>query len=72
MKPIAIIYGSSDGNTKDVAKKLAKKLVDAEVILIDVAKASTTDFETYSNLIFGTSTWGLVIYKMIGMDFYPN
>lgn len=58
MKPIAIIYGSSGGNTKDVAKKIAKKIVDTEVALIDVSKASTTDFETYSNLILGTSTWG--------------
>ncbi|MBV5283824.1 MAG: flavodoxin [Paludibacter sp.] len=58
MKPIAIIYGSSGGNTKDVAKKIAKKLVNAEVTLIDVSKASVTDFETYSNLILGTSTWG--------------
>lgn len=58
MKSIAIIYGSSGGNTKDVAKKLAKKLANVEVTLIDVSNASITDFEIYSNLILGTSTWG--------------
>ncbi len=59
MKPIAIIYGSSGGNTQDVATRIAKRLAGTEVILIDVSKANVTDFEIYSNLILGTSTWGV-------------
>jgi len=58
MKPIAIIYGSSGGNTQAVAGKLAKQLGEAQVTLLDVAKIQTTDIEAYSNLILGTSTWG--------------
>ncbi len=58
MKPIAIIYGSSGGNTKGVADKLVKQLGDAQVNLFDVAKIKTTDLEAHANLILGTSTWG--------------
>jgi len=58
MKPIAIIYGSSGGNTQAVAGKLAKQLGEAQVTLLDVAKIKTTDIEVHSNLILGTSTWG--------------
>ncbi len=58
MKPIAIIYGSSGGNTKSVADKLAKQLGDTEVVLFDVSKIKPADLEPYANLILGTSTWG--------------
>ncbi len=58
MKPIAIIYGSSGGNTQAVAGKLAKQLGETQVTLLDVAKIKTIDIEAHSNLILGTSTWG--------------
>lgn len=59
MKTIAIFYGSSTGNTKDVAESIRKKLNGNEVLLIDVAKAKVEDFNQYNNLILGTSTWGM-------------
>ncbi|MFT3738905.1 MAG: flavodoxin domain-containing protein [Breznakibacter sp.] len=59
MKPITIIYGSSSGNTQSVAKDIKEKLAMYDVNLLDVAKASAKDVEAASNLILGTSTWGV-------------
>lgn len=52
-----IFYGSSVGNTRFVAEKLAKLLPEAE--LNPVEKATQSDIEKYPFLILGTSTWGI-------------
>lgn len=57
MKPIAIIYGSTGDNTKNVAKKIAAKIPGST--LFDVATLKTSELENYDNLILGTSTWGI-------------
>ena len=59
MSKIAIIYGSSSGNTQNVAETMAEKLSGEDVTLLDVAKVNIKDIEEYPNLILGTSTWGL-------------
>ncbi len=56
MSKIAILYGSSTGNTESVAKQLAEKL-GADVF--DVVDNPTEKLGEYNNLIFGTSTWGI-------------
>jgi flavodoxin I len=57
MKQIAIIYGSSTGNTKEIAATIARKLA-GNVTLLDADKLKAGDLEAYPNLILGTSTWG--------------
>lgn len=57
MKPIAIVYGSTGNNTREVAKKLAAQLPGST--LMDVASLKISDLDAYDNLIFGTSTWGV-------------
>ncbi|MGC3977699.1 MAG: flavodoxin [Paludibacteraceae bacterium] len=57
MKSLAIIYGSTGDNTKNVAKKIAEKITGAD--LLDVASITKADVEKYDNLIIGSSTWGL-------------
>ncbi|MDR1583964.1 MAG: flavodoxin [Prevotellaceae bacterium] len=59
MKNIVIIYGSSTDNTKNVAHKIAKKLSSENVLLKDVSAVNFDDLANYSNIILGTSTWGL-------------
>ncbi|MDR1614791.1 MAG: flavodoxin [Campylobacteraceae bacterium] len=53
---IAIVYGSSGGNTESVAKLIQKKL-GKEVDLIDIGKADAGKINGYDKLILGTSTW---------------
>lgn len=52
---LAVVYGSSTGNTKEVAEILAQKL-DAK--LINIADIAPSDLDEFSGLVIGTSTWG--------------
>ena len=58
MARICIIYGSSTGNTRDVARKLQSCWGSAEADLVDVAEADIDVFERYDCFVFAVSTWG--------------
>jgi flavodoxin I len=57
-KKIGIFFGSDTGNTRKVAKSIAKKLGDAADAPVDVKKASVDDLLKYDALILGTPTLG--------------
>lgn len=57
MKPTAIIFGSSLGNTRFVAEKLHLHIPDA--ILLQANEVTPEIIEQHSNLILGASTWGV-------------
>ena len=52
-----IIYGSTTGNTQQVAGLIKTILADAISGVLDVAKAEAADFESADALILGVSTW---------------
>lgn len=54
---ITVIYGTDTGNTRTVAKKIAKKLPDATVR--HIAEASREDFQSSDLLILGAPTCNL-------------
>jgi len=56
MKKTCVIYGSSTGTCEDIAKRIASKLDNAEVV--DAAKLSVETIAANDNLLLGTSTWG--------------
>ncbi|MCK5103571.1 MAG: flavodoxin [Cyclobacteriaceae bacterium] len=55
MGKIGIFYGSTEGNTEDVADKVKEALGDADVHNVDSATAD--DLAEYDTIIFGASTW---------------
>ena len=58
MSKIAVIYGSSTGNTEAVAESIVEKIGNgAEAISVD--SVSADQIAGFDNLILGTSTWGL-------------
>ncbi len=59
MQNVGIFYGSDTGNTEDAAKLLQKEFGTDKAQIFDVAKAKANDMEPFSNLIFGSSTWGM-------------
>ncbi len=78
MEKIAILFGSSTGNTESVAETLAEKIGSDNVDVINVAEASVDDLEQYKNFILGASTWGVgdlqddwddFLSDFAGMDF---
>ncbi len=59
MEKIAILFGSSTGNTESVAEVIAEKIGGDNVDIVNVAEASVDDLGDYTNFILGTSTWGV-------------
>jgi flavodoxin I len=58
MAKIGIYYGSTTGNTQEVAEEIAKKLDVSKTDLHDVSNAKA-DFSAYDVLLFGSPTLGL-------------
>ncbi|OCX43120.1 flavodoxin [Campylobacter ornithocola] len=53
---IAVIYGSSMGNTESAANMIAQKLGISDVL--NIADIDAEKINSYDKLICGTSTWG--------------
>jgi flavodoxin I len=59
MTKIAIVYGSTTGNTADVAQRIAQALNTPNPIdVLEVSQLSPDQLTLYDFLILGTSTWG--------------
>jgi flavodoxin I len=54
---IAVFYGSSTGNTKMVADKIAENFQGAHKVNVECANKN--DLEAFDFLIFGVPTWGI-------------
>lgn len=59
MNRIGIFYGTSGGNTEEIAKRIAPKLNVSSDDMYDVASAKASDLTQYDVLLFGSSTWGV-------------
>ncbi|WP_029904033.1 flavodoxin FldA [Prevotella sp. 10(H)] len=57
MSKIGIYYGSTTGNTQEVAEEIAKKLNVDKTDLHDVSKANA-DYSAYDVVLFGSPTLG--------------
>lgn len=56
-KPIGLFYGSTTGNTEDVAERIAAGIGHARVKLHDIAAEGTVNMPAYQYLIIGIPTW---------------
>jgi flavodoxin I len=59
MENIGIFYGSTTGNTEAAAKQIQNEFGADIAKTFDVANAKASDIEQFSNIIFGSSTWGI-------------
>lgn len=57
MEKIGIFYGSTEGNTEEVVKKVQKSMGNAVLHNVDAAKID--DLDNYKILIFAASTWNI-------------
>ena len=72
MDKIAIIYGSSTGNTETVALKMAEMIGRDMAEPINVKDLTPSRLEKYRNLIFGTSTRGIGELQEDWKNFLPE
>lgn len=54
---IAVIYGSTTGNTSDAAEKIQDLLADEEIELFDVKDVGLDALDYFDNIIFAIPTW---------------
>lgn len=59
MEKVGMFYGSTMGETKEVAGMIANLIGEDKADVYDVASVSGDEVENYDNLILGSSTWGL-------------
>ena len=69
MAAIGIFYGSSTGNTKDVAVKLQAALGGD---LHNITDVDADSFAEYDALVLATSTWGAGDLQDDWEDFFPS
>ncbi|TFH06141.1 MAG: flavodoxin [Spirochaetales bacterium] len=69
MASIGIFYGSSTGNTKDVAVKLQAAL---GADLHNITDVDADSFGEYQAIVLATSTWGAGDLQDDWEDFFPN
>ncbi len=57
MKKIGLFYGEGTAKTATVAGKIQEAFGDIKIDIVPVESAWQKDFQTYDNIIVGTSTW---------------
>lgn len=57
MKKIGLFYGGATAKTAVVALKIQEAFAENEVVLIPIEGATRKEFESFNNIIAGTSTW---------------
>ncbi len=72
MARVAIVYGSTTGNTYDVAEKLQNEWSGSECDLVNITDADPELFERYDFFIFGVSTWGAGDLQDDWEEFFPT
>jgi len=58
MEKVGIFFGSSSGNTEDIANKIQEFIGESNAEIHNADSADADDISKYSNLILGSSTWG--------------
>ncbi len=59
MSKIGIFYGSTTGNTEEVANELMASFADkGEVEVVDISQCDANSFADCDLVLLGTSTWG--------------
>ncbi len=59
MEKIGLFYGSTYGMTEKSADKIKEAFSPVEVDIYNLKDASVDKMKEYTNLIFGTSAWGI-------------
>jgi flavodoxin I len=59
MAKLGIFYGTNQGHTRDVARRIARAFGDPAPDMLDIADARAEDLLRYDRLVLGTSSWGI-------------
>ncbi|MCV6615131.1 MAG: flavodoxin [Cellvibrionaceae bacterium] len=57
MAQIGLFFGSDEGNTEGVAYRIAQRLGEDQVEVMDIADVTQLEFTDYQHIILGIPTW---------------
>ena len=72
MGSVRIFYGSTTGNTGEVAAMISDQLGDAVEYVRDISSAVDDDLASADALVLGVSTWGDGQLQQDWESFFPN
>lgn len=72
MSKIGIFFGSTSGNTEELAEAVAKQFGIAGDDIHDVSSADENQMKDYDVLLLGSSTWGVGDLQDDWEDFLPK
>lgn len=72
MSKIGIFFGSTSGNTEELAEVVAKQFDVASDDIHEVSSADAADMANYDVLLLGSSTWGVGDLQDDWEDFLPE
>jgi len=72
LKQVGIFYGSFTGDTEKAALLIREKIRGKKVDLYNIIDSCAEDFNPYSMIIMGVSTWGVGILQDDWMNFIPE
>lgn len=69
---IALFYGSDDGNTENIARRIQARFGEEVIALYDIADATQLDFAEYDSIILGIPTWDFGQIQSDWEDFWDD
>lgn len=69
---IGLFYGSTTGNTDDVANLIVENIGHEKVVLHDIAAGGLSAVDQYQTLIFGIPTWDFGELQEDWQDLWPE
>lgn len=72
MAKVGLFFGSDEGNTQEVASRIADRLGQGNVDIYDIADVTQAEFELYDSIILGISTWDFGQIQSDWEEFWPD
>ncbi len=72
MGKVGLFFGSDEGNTQEIASRIAARLGQDVVDIYDIADVTQTEIMDYTHLILGISTWDFGQIQSDWEEFWPD
>lgn len=73
MAKIGLFFGSTTGNTQDIAERIQKEFGGEDVVkLYEISEVEDNEFEDYENIIIACPTWDIGQLQSDWEGYYPE
>lgn len=73
MAKIGLFFGSTTGNTQDIAERIQEEFGGENVVTLhEISEVEDSDFSNYDNIIIGSPTWDIGQLQSDWEGYYPE